>query len=550
MEDMHDGNSEESEEETSSDAMEEDEEPDDPDDEDSDDDDDDDESMEEIDDHGQLILFYEWVPMALQAIDGVLPEVSRNQWNEWLDAAREHLSVPDFDADDDEINDDFRYDLNIGVCQFICLATETNTRQRFSVLADLDKHLSIKVDLEGLEQALLSLPLSGIPIPRDVLDAGTSALADVFGRLRQVDGLTFRPCESFTFPFILPILGACRRLANIDMEFGDTNTDAFLAYLPALTACLDHHPSLESARFQNISSQLLQMLSTALPTIPTFHECWLQGEGCVISSISDAEALARIFAMEQLGLRLVKFAFSGDPYVTQTICNGLRNSKLTELSFVGLSIPQCMRTAVASAITEMPELTDFTFIGEVDQSFWSALGQGWKDSHNLERLELERNDYLSSDDVAAFFRTASLKGLRCLILRLKDWTPAFDTIFSAFVSRHPLWETLHINLSYDEFVGPSVVSAALLAAVDSPECCLNRVEFGSSQHVDATWKHQFYYILDLNRQRRRHNSSFESVRNGLVDLMDAVADIDDDFLFEFLRRNEWDLQTRLRNYMP
>jgi hypothetical protein len=95
-----------------------------------------------------------------------------------------------------------------------------------------------------------------------------------------------------------------------------------------------------------------------------------------------------------------------------------------------------------------------------------------------------------------------------------------------------------------------VASAALLAAVDSPECCLENMIFSWPSYTDATWLAQLNFILSLNKQRRLYTSTFERVREGNIDLMDAVTRIDNNFLYEFLRRNEWDLQNLLRGYKP
>jgi hypothetical protein len=268
-----------------------------------------------------------------------------------------------------------------------------------------------------------------------------------------------------------------------------------------------------------------------------------------ILSRTDAEALTRILTMPQLSyLYLSGFAFSGDLQVTQSICGGLRNSSITKLTLNNVSVPQCMCRATASAITEMRELLSFTFGERVHPAFWAALGQGWEDSHTIQRVDLGSYDkMLDSDDVAALFEEANFHGLRYLELHLNDWTPTWDAKFSRFVSNNPFLETIEVKLP-QYFAGPLIASSALLAVVDSPECCLKEIHFRSSQHADPTWLRQLNFILGLNKQRRLRNSAFKQVCEGSIDLMDAIAGMNEDFLYEFLRRNEWSLQSRLRDY--
>jgi hypothetical protein len=512
--------------------------------------DDDDESMEMGAGFGS---FHDWLDEVIDNGDDPLPEVSRDQWLEWLETARENVGRGEYR------NNYYQID----ACGFICLATEPGTRQTFSaaVTAESESGRIITVELQGLEQTLVSLALCGIVISLEELNVGTSALAAIFGSFRRIDFLGLHSCDHFTLPFVLPILSACKHLVILGLAFvGNISADAFLAHLPALAACLADHPSEENVCFRSLNSQLLQMLGTVLPTIPKLHNCQLVNRawglgGIGVLSMADAEALARILAIPQLcDLNLSNgFPFSSDLQVTQSICDGLRNSRLSTLVFGHVPIPQSMYNVVASAITEMRELKSFTFCERVDPAFWSALGKGWEGSHTIQRLKFGSiNDddiiYLGSHDVAAFFEKANHHGLRYLKLYLNDWGPRFDAMFSMFVSNNSSLETVEIKLSPDAFVGPPIASAALLAAVDSPECWLEEITFRPSRHAGVTWLRQLNFILGLNKQRRRHNSAFNKVRKGKIDLMDATVDIGDDFLYEFLRRNEWNLQSLLRDY--
>jgi hypothetical protein len=470
-------------------------------------------------------------------------QVSRDQWNLWFDAARDKVRQP--------LPETF---YQIEVCEFLCLVTDSVARKQFSaVVAEMAVDPRFSLDLQGLEVTLNALALSGIVISQEELDAGASALAAIFGGFSRIQQLSILHYGSSLLSFLFPILSACQSLDKIMMWFDDTRSAAFLAHVPALIAYLTGHPSLQEVSFWDIDSGLLQMLSTVLPTISTLVECRLGGR-LTISSPQDAVALTRILTMPQLGYFYISnLAFNDDdPQITQLICYGLRFSRLVGLSLLTCSIPRSICTAVASAITDIRELREFTCSGSLDQTFWSALGQRWDGSHTMRKLALGHGGepYLRSDDVAEFLQKAKFRGLRHLELSLLDWTPRFDILIARLVRMNA------VSLKQIFFYAPTelsrvlVASAALLAAVDSPECCLENMIFSWPSYTDATWLAQLNFILSLNKQRRLYTSTFERVREGNIDLMDAVTRIDNNFLYEFLRRNEWDLQNLLRGYKP
>jgi hypothetical protein len=500
-------------------------------------------SDESIQSDAHFETFHSWIHHVLYHEAPL--DVSREQWNIWFDTASQHVRQPNQFYD-------------IGICEFICLVTDSVTRQLFSLaVAEIADNLYIAVDLQGLEETLNALALSGIAISPEELEVGASALALTFGQFPRVQALKCFGYGPSTLSFMFPILTASLSPYEVVMSFDDTRSEAFLIHMPTLVAYFTEHPSLVSVGFANVNSGLLQMLSTVLLTIPMLRTCRVDGPlgSLTISSRSDAVALTRLLAMAQLDTFDVNlFTFSDDPQITQIICDGLRTSRLTSLGFYDVIIPPRMGTAIASAVSEIHSLNEFLFKGQVDRSFWPSLGQGWDESCGIRRLVLGGFQLcFESDDVAAFLQNARVRELCFLELFLVDWTPGFDVLISNLVRVNATsLKEMDIFTSPD-FPGALIASEALLAAVDSPECCLAKCTFLNLDHVaspniDPTWLLRFKFILGLNKQRRRRNSAFERVRDGSMNLLDAVADIDGNFLYEFLRRNEWNLQNLLRDY--
>ena len=131
-----------------------------------------------------------------------------------------------------------------------------------------------------------------------------------------------------------------------------------------------------------------------------------------------------------------------------------------------------------------------------------------------------------------------------------EWTPALYESLSVYL----LWENNHLRkLSWrlpNEELCRSVSSAAILAALDRPEqqledfCidgCFVKLNF------DQKWLEKVYFIVRLNCQRRRHGPRLSTIATA-EQLVEALQEIDRDYLVEFLRRNEFNVPALLQKF--
>jgi hypothetical protein len=403
---------------------------------------------------------------------------------------------------------------------------------------------------DGLEDSLQQLEDAGIMNMAGFV-AGAAFLVDFLERFPPIDKLEISFSGNVPQPIACNLVGICSRAKNIHLTSHARNGAAELIIASAVRDALRDQPFLEKFKTSLINPLVLRALGTVLPTCPKLTSFQLTDEFFLPDPFAiqeeDARAIQSIMMAPGLNqLSVTSFNFENE-HITSLFCEGIRSTHLSDLTLSKSNFPnEVVATALAS--TKIESLT-FTrchllppFLRELSRSLSCP-------SNMIKTLVFES----VTNDLVSLLRGSRQWMVQDLTMTIDQWSPAFDTVLSEFVSNHDELRKLTIVLVWG-YAGPIIASPALLGALDSKtlrleEFKLHQVRIDNRPlYYDHMWYDQVRHILELNSLRRMLASQLSSIATG-EDLVAALETIPFPFVYEFIRRNEFNLVGLLRAFV-
>jgi hypothetical protein len=147
--------------------------------------------------------------------------------------------------------------------------------------------------------------------------------------------------------------------------------------------------------------------------------------------------------------------------------------------------------------------------------------------------------------LSVLFRYARYWKLQQLTINSVKWTPEFDQMMATYLGENSHLRKLEWTVANGVANGPLAQgSEAFLEALDRPGQRLGEITLRG--FVDE-YVERVDFILELNHQRHRHGPRLSKVTTA-EQFVQVLQELDDDYLFEFLHRNEFNFLELLRKY--
>ena len=443
--------------------------------------------------------------------------------------------------------------LKLHVFEIMWLTTDPELQLMLANAADQPgSSIKLILDFEAFDETMDDLIEDGVGIPaRADIDAGLATVGNIVGRFQTITKLSFQ-YYSVSLPVALAILVPCRHVKKLDLQqLWDPAHDL----VATLQTYLQQLQSLEGIQFYEEDHVLLpaiEMFSTTLPQCcPQLMLCSIdtgEMDDHWTASWQGAAALRNIMSMPSLtSLSLHDFRLETREAVRE-FCVGLRSSNHLGLEITTLfGFPSATEELMAESLTYVDELR----LKDVDferPKFFESLGR------NMGRWDckLQAIAVIGSYEPAQSFNLAICSLLRHahdwklqkLCLHNLEWTTDFDEAISAYLRTNNDLRTLSWSLP-EYRRGGAIASDAILGALDRPGLLLE--ELTLLGRFDEEWLAKVNFIIKLNSQRRRHGLRLSRTTTA-GQLAMELQEVDGDCLFEFLRRNEFNLQVVLRKF--
>ena len=236
-------------------------------------------------------------------------------------------------------------------------------------------------------------------------------------------------------------------------------------------------------------------------------------------------------------------------------CHGLVAGNVKHVKMVQMKCLGGMEETLADALAVAPLESLIISMLSNKPSFYNGLLRTLKESKILDSFALGHYEdvvYFDCDELVDVLEQGLSRNLKCLSLHVENWTDRFAKLITRYASAKKNDTMLrklklHFGAGFD---GPACAPAELVAALDKGERCLEEVlvYHRGKGDISATWCVDLQPTLDLNRIRRIHGPKFESIEHGETWAIrkarfdEAVASVDQNTFYRFLRRNEWSLQ--------
>jgi hypothetical protein len=443
----------------------------------------------------------------------------------------------------------------------IMLATDLSLRELPAIRDSNDEILIslVIVDFEGLGETLEALRSVGLHIPPEDVNRGIVRFAQAWHDRWPEHQCQLNCGHSIDIGRVANVITASnmRKLSFIMNRVIEIENDHIVALHQALT----NHPSLESINIHRngqgefVNSSMLEVIST-IPNLARLHidssslysfytESDLQYIWALSTDI-DLHFIRQIVTkptMKYLGINSIRFETKE---VTESFCQVLSQSSIQTIIASVWLFPEGTEECVANGFTGESVLSlDLKSMNHA--RFMKLLGAALaRPSTQVISLSLGRDQYCDADSWVQLLCQSRHWKLHEVVLNLTNWSDDLDQAISQFIGENRFLIKLRLCLYYHR---GDVRSEALLKAVDSPLCSLQEFEFrlGGFEEAHQQWLGKVLHILALNSQRRQHDSSFKSIASA-EGLVDALLAVDDTFIYDFLRRNEWGLQKLIVGY--
>ena len=427
-----------------------------------------------------------------------------------------------------------------------------------------ENELVVEVGL-GLGRFVGELMASQLMTDNDLTSAGQS-IGKSLGRLFKLDYLTIDSFHPILAPFFASAVRHCRDLKTLAVNVGHVRTDA-MALLPFARA-LEDHAFIEHVTVYRSTENLLPMLSSFLARLPSLVSCSLQSCGATdsprIESRAHATALRNICTIPSLTeLKLEGCGFV-NVEAAETVCSGLARVRLKRLTVRECTFPVGHESLLVNMLAQA-SLVELRYFPPHDgwdnhdsaraAAYMSAFVPGLRYIKGLRSLTLNCRP-LDDQSIGSIFRHAHSWNIQELTLLSDKFEHETETRLSEYIAKNESLRKFTLKAALF-FQGPPIVSAALLAAVDSGARCLEEIIFDSAElvtMVDTDWHARLQHYLNLNRQRHRLDPGFMTLTRMEVEFLqrllftEAIETMDLEVLFEFLRRNEWNLPIFLQRF--
>ena len=488
-------------------------------------------------------------------------------WREWTDEGAMEPSVEEWQRILERARRELRHELQrlqsglllpwneVDFCVFeiICLVSDVRLQRRLRrTAAGGASMIEVSFDFLAFDATIDALVAAGvIDITRDTIVAGIDTIGHVLGHFETIERLRFG--KYLSLPHITTILDSCHHVQKLTMwgaENDDAATGSDEQTLTALQTCLQQLQSLKGAQFDNVDNPTLEVLGLALPLCSELNCCRLVG-GTNNESVSlqGGMALGNISRMASLSfLELTSFAFESTEEV-KVICDGLLLSSNLALYIESMQLPADADELLANALVHLDQL----FIKNISidlyrPRFLETLGRNMCQKRCKLRVLRVGTYHVKAESTAVLsvlFRYARNWKLQQLTINSVKWTPEFDQMMATYLGENSHLRKLEWTVANGVANGPLAQgSEAFLEALDRPGQRLGEITLRG--FVDE-YVERVDFILELNHQRHRHGPRLSKVTTA-EQFVQVLQELDDDYLFEFLHRNEFNFLELLRKY--
>ncbi|GKY98736.1 hypothetical protein MPSEU_000829900 [Mayamaea pseudoterrestris] len=407
--------------------------------------------------------------------------------------------------------------------------------------------------LSGMAQKMEHLRAAGITDMDQVAACG-AAVGRRFGSPLFIE---FRGEGIFAnMAFINAVINACRHMDYVGFNFTADEED--VDQLPALEACIANNANIKNLDMVGIEIHTFRALWSSMPTMPQLSMVSMDGQRFNLSSVEDANTIAGVLAMPHLETLVLVNIKLANVEVARIVINALAASRLQKLTIYNWVLPQETHVTLANALLQS-NLVELEYQTSAHPDFLEAFSNGLGNPATAIRVLSLGSFYLAdccyfykSKTLSDFLRNACKWRLEEVTLFVADWGESFDEALSRYVEKSTTLRKLTISIA-PGYTGPAIASEALLKALDQGVRHLAEVILmHEDEHVSADWCARVQHVLELNRKRIIHGPKFERIATAELEsdrrrgMLEAVEAVDLLMLYEFIRRNEWDLQDLIR----
>jgi hypothetical protein len=549
-------------------------------------DDDDTSSFASSDDDNSLssassIEWSDWLSV-VQEGNGAIMWVSGHQWRAWLSHACSELENSlrrTFGIGMGRENGDIEGIYPIfGTLHMISLANSREFRRTVAHYADHFGVDTFSFDLKGIDETIEALAAIDRRISVESVIAGVAATDEAIRRVG-----TYKPfpwcftCKrSSDLNWVSAILKECH-IHKLFLKW-DQGVRIEDDQLVTFQEAFYRHSKIKDVDLVNMPKESTRAILSVLLTIPNLTHISLKYtfEPWTPTSDEDLREFCQILSLPTLtSFKIINLQLDSTS-IAESFCRGLRGSNLTSLAAHHLSFPDGMERALADALIggEVRELGVSSF-GKTERGCVAlasslarsstpritlTLGKG----HLMMTDNVPKNEPLDADIAAAFFEALDCCFFKTVKIYLETWNDAIDKALAGYVRRNDSLEELSVFLPlFCRKQNELIASAALLQAVDTNASRLREFKYGATSRCrpdefgwEKSWYRKLKFILELNSHRREHAAHFQCITSG-NDLAEALRAIDRDydydfgsinFLFEYIRCNEWNIQKIIKHY--
>jgi hypothetical protein len=356
---------------------------------------------------------------------------------------------------------------------------------------------------KSLENHILDLVHHGRWTAEDVADPFTS-LAKGLGGVKSLMFLAVFDLSPAFVPAFASFVRECQQITNLIYRNFGLNASAPIetTFQSYLLLCLLDHPSIEHIRFP-VTAYSIQEVCSTLATLPSLRFCSLRGP----YQYDDASA--------------VRIISDG---ATEALCELLSSPEISDVGIERIYLGMESAERVSNAlVTSSIDILDFDGV-------------------------------LSGDNVVPLLRNSHQWKIENLTIHLGKWNATIEKCLSSYVHSNKHIARFDLDLSNSQVT--TFQSDSLLAAIDCPARGHVRLSVGPPRSVDGDWKQRLEHVLAMNETREALKSLFDKIENEKLAVLhssylgQALLGMNRSMLFDFLRRNERDLQDLVRRLWP
>ena len=435
--------------------------------------------------------------------------------------------------------------------EMISLATDLALQQL--LMEDVDC-IVLFLDVFIMDQALEGLAAAGLNFSRDAIAAGFAEFINGTLEIYPDMRLSCICLASSDLQWVSSMLNACPlRVFNTNFEedFAIVELHDIHLYVEALA----HHPTLEQVGLriedEDFPDGTLQLILSVIPNIAHLAHFSLTLEHpMIVSSANDLRRVLNILSMPSLTSVDLQDIYFETPEAVSVFTAALSRSLVTKITAGDWYFPEGMERVVANALTgdhvTEVHLEALPFVPGQKASFFEELGSALvRPPANLEELTVRGTFQPTENDIViAFLERAAGWNLQTLRMHLPSWNATMENAVARYLNQSTRVEQLSFWIpdSPENTTGVGVYSEAILQAVDSPTCNLRSLYLAKSGgENNELMQKKLTYIFSFHAHRRELDRRFQRIHSA-QQLVQALGKVDDKFLFELLRRNQWDLQ--------